>query len=92
MNYKFSAKDQKQIAMRFETMFKVLTAKTWVKGHGGVEADGVRVIGWQDVPRLGDPDTPKMKSLCLMGAVRHVDGPTEEEITALIATQIVMEH
>lgn len=94
MSYTFSAKDKKQIAARFKTMFEVLTSKTWTQGVGArtpEDEDGVcEEFDWDEVPIKGEKGTPKMDAFCLMGAVRYINGPTEEEITALMATQIVM--
>lgn len=76
---KFNTKEKKQIESRFAAMYDLLTKKVWVQGHEALDKDGNKVEA---------TDKSAIK-FCLSGAVRHINGPTEEQITALTALAVL---
>lgn len=94
----FSKTERKQIALRFGTLFKTITAKTWTTGTMGMtggdddDNDDYKEFEQADLRKLGkSKNKPKTLKMCLVGAAAYVNGPTEEEILALLATQIVLD-
>lgn len=75
---KFNKKNEAQIAKRFETMYNLLSEKTWIKRYEAQDAHGNEV----------DAKAAAATSFCLIGAVRYINGPTEEEIVALLCLAI----
>lgn len=79
----FTAEHSKQIADRFKAVYDLLTAKNWIQEDFAKDEDGYSV----------DPATDEgrkvAKSFCLIGAVQYINGPTEEEIKALILLTIL---
>lgn len=98
INLTFSATERKQIALRFKTLYEVVTAKTWTQGNMGeaVDKDGDEVEYGQShlrkMGKKGKATIPKGLKMCLAGAAAWVNGPTEEQILALLATQIVLDY
>jgi hypothetical protein len=94
----FSKSERKQIALRFKTLYQIVTDKTWTTGEMGVvthseiikttyQRDDLRKMG-----KGGKAPVPDGLMMCLAGAAAYVNGPTEEEIVALLATQIVLSN
>ncbi len=80
IDLRFTKKEEKQIASRFKTMYELLSKKdVWIKGAEAHDVNG-NVVDAQD---------SEAKSFCLIGAVAHVNGPTEEEIKALLSLTIL---
>lgn len=79
---KFNKKNEAQITKRFEIMYNLLSEKTWMKDYEAKNASGIEV----------DAKDNTAASFCLIGAVRHVNGPTEEEIIALISLAIAKKN
>ena len=81
MTVKFSAKQKAQIDKRFLAIYNLLTKRTWIKGNEAQDKDGMDV----------NPRDRTAKSFCLIGAVRHINGPVEEDIAALSALHILLD-
>lgn len=75
----FSKKDQKQIEGRFKAMYDLLTAKRWMQGAEAQDKNENEV----------DPTDKTAVTFCLIGAVKHINGPTEEQIKSLTAIAIL---
>jgi hypothetical protein len=84
---KFSKKDQKQIEARFVEMFNVLTKNRWAQGAYAVDKKNNHFEESHEIQH----NKKNITKMCLIGAVRYINGPTEEEITTLIATQIILD-
>lgn len=78
---KYTTAEKNQIAKRFDAMYRLLTKKSWIKGREAEDSDGEEV----------KPTSKHAERFCLIGAVRHINGPTEEEIAKLIAYQILID-
>lgn len=76
---KFNTKEKKQIESRFAAMYDLLTKKVWMQGAEAFDKDENEV----------EPTSQKAVQFCLIGAVKHINGPTEEQITALTALAIL---
>lgn len=94
----FSKSERKQIALRFKTLYQIVTDKTWTTGLMGVVAnyDAVDLTyernDLRKMGKGGKAPVPDGLMMCLAGAAAYVNGPTEEEIVALLATQIVISN
>lgn len=78
---KFTKAEQKQIEGRFDAMYDLLTKDTWIKGHEAKDDEG----------HIVSPVSKEATQFCLVGAYKHINGPTEGQIAALIALQILID-
>lgn len=96
-NLVFSAAERKQINLRFDTLYKILTEDTWTTGYmgiGGTSTSGSDELDQDDLRKMGKSGKKKPVGLqmCLVGAAAYVNGPTEEEILALLATAVTLDR
>ena len=78
LDYTLAQRDQ--ITGRFQAMYDLLKGH-WIQNSEAEDAAG------SSVP----PTDHNAVNFCLIGALMHINGPTEEQIGALIATQIILD-